>query len=109
MLGVVQEILGVDAGYPAQERQVDIGQTRGGMVKQCGRSGRRKGAPLPPAPDLDPAGAVRAAEADEVGEEEGVAAERQRGGRESAAAGRRVRERVELGCGRGVSQMCLAR
>ena len=70
MLGVVQEILGVDAGYPAQERQVDIGQTRGGMVKLRGRSGRRKGAPLPPAPDLDPAGAVGAAEADGKGEEE---------------------------------------
>jgi len=58
------------------------------MVELRGRSERRNGAPLPPAPDLDPAGAVKAAEADEVGEEEGVAAERQRGGRESAAAGR---------------------
>jgi len=80
------------------------------MVELSGRSEWRNGAPLPPAPDLDPAGAVRAAEADEVGEEEGVAAERQRGGRESAAAGRggrpsgrRVRERVELGRGRGGS------
>ena len=81
-----------------------------------GRSGRRNGEPLPPAPDLDPTGAVGAAEASGEGEQEG---RRRRRARELGERGRRqgeerdegvgtVRERVGLGSGKGFSQICLA-
>ncbi|PUZ57147.1 hypothetical protein GQ55_5G405200 [Panicum hallii var. hallii] len=70
-LEAVPEILGGDAWGLAEERQGEVGRRRGGMVELRGRAGRRNGALLPPAPDLDPAGAGGAAEAGGEGEGEG--------------------------------------
>ena len=85
------------------------------MVEVWGRFGRRNGEPLPPVPDLDPTGAVGAAEASGEGEQEG---RRRRRARELGERGRRqgeeregegvgtVRERVGLGSGRKYALRC---